>query len=117
MTGGTTMNAFNTKHIVVITLGLALLVGGGTAIAQDPGKRVSFEDLDPAQPADVALMYERITTAARMVCREASAPWDGRQQSNYKACVQGAIDHAVKNVTLTALTDLHQGNTENLASR
>jgi UrcA family protein len=111
------MNALNSKHVAATILGLALLVCGDAAIAQEPGKRINFEDLDPAQPADVAVMYERITTAARMVCRDASAPWDGRQQRNFQLCVKGAIDHAVMDVNLTALTDLHQGTSDKLATR
>jgi len=110
------MNALTTRYIAIFAFGLALLAGAATVSADEPGKLVSFDGLDPAQPADVAVMYERITAPAKMVCRESAAPWDGRQQRNYQACVQGAIDQAVMDTSLTALTDLHQGTSAKLAS-
>ena len=105
------MNTNARKAITATLFSLAIGAFSGS-ISADDGKRVDFADLDPASPADVAVMYERITHAAETVCRQASSPWDGRKNRHFDDCVRGALDQAVQDINLTTLTDLHQGSYE-----
>jgi len=100
-----------------VMLGIASLVPASPAVAADYGKKVTFDDLDLDQPADVRAMYERIRAAARFVCRHDLYPWDGQWASHYKNCIEGAVDKAVRNVNNVSLTALHEGKTRRVASR
>jgi len=103
--------------VITAMLSIALLVPASPAAADDSGQKVAFEDLDLNQPADVATLYERIQAAARSVCRNDSAPWDGRQASNYQKCFEGAVDLAVRDINNVSLTALHHEFGEKIASR
>jgi len=101
------------KHSTVRHAILAMLVLGfnlGLAYAE-PSVKVDAHDLDLRKPQDVATLYTRIEQRAARVCRDASAPWDGRRQSYLKQCTAGAIDAAVVQVNLESLTALHESKT------
>lgn len=108
--------SFGTIAITAM-LSIGLLLPTSPAAAEDSGQKVTFEDLDLSQSADVAALYERIQAAARSVCQDDSAPWDARRARNYNKCFEGTVDQAVRDINNVSLTALHQEFGEKIASR
>ena len=73
-----------------------------------PSKTVRFSDLNISNPAGAKVLYGRIRVAAREVC-ELSAGRDPIQRMAVHACIETAIDNAVKKVDAPALTALRFG--------
>jgi UrcA family protein len=81
-----------------------------------PTQRVSYADLDISKPAGAKVLYRRIDAAAHQVC-VFDASRDLRVAERERACVNGAIDKAVKDVNSAALSELHAANAIHLAGR
>jgi len=78
-----------------------------TTMAAEPGQAVvSYGDLDTSRAAGVAVLYQRIQVAAQKVC----ASLDGKElprHAIYKRCKLSAIDKAIADVAVPALTEYH----------
>lgn len=87
--------------------------------ASDQDRRtetVHFDDLDLSKPAAAKILYSRIRGAARDVC-EYSMNGDWLEREIGHACIEKAIDNAVKKVNTPALTALRFGSDVRLASK
>jgi UrcA family protein len=89
-----------------------------SAKAEDvPTKTVRFSDLDINKSDGAKTLFTRIHAAARDVC-EKSTGTDPILRMALKACVDTAVDKAVKEVNAPMLTQLRFGNTDvRLASK
>jgi UrcA family protein len=89
-----------------------------TARAEDvPTKTVRYSDLDINKSDGAKTLYTRIHAAARDVC-ELSTGTDPILRVAFKACVETAIDKAVKEVNAPMLSQLRFGSTDvRLASK
>jgi UrcA family protein len=109
------MNGFALIPALALTtlgLGLAPARAAPTGMPADtPAMTVRFADLDLAKPQDVAALYRRIRSAARLVCNTASAPWDVSQARNWTRCFNSAVETAVLGVDRPALTALYRERT------
>jgi UrcA family protein len=81
-----------------------------------PTKTVKYGDLNLSSPAGVKVLYRRIQAAAYDVCPVAIVG-DVRQMTAERTCVNKAIDGAIHQVDLAALTDLRYGGQVRLASK
>ena len=80
-----------------------------SAQAQDvPAKTVRFADLDITKPAGAKVLYGRIRAAAHDVCDQ-SVGGDPIMRPAVRACIDKAIDDAVRKVNAPALTALRFG--------
>lgn len=91
------------------------LVTAHAAEDAPPTRTVKYADLDLTKPAGVRALYGRITAAARHVCQLDTVA-DLQMHSKEQACINQAIDGAVRNVNSPALAQLRFGNLH-LASR
>jgi len=69
-----------------------------------PTKTVSFADLDMSKPAGAETLYDRISSAARFVCR-------GLAEIDAGRCRADAVEAAVEGVGSPLLTELHFAKT------
>jgi len=74
-----------------------------------PTKAVRFDDLDISKAAGAKVLYRRIQAAAREVC-PISMSRDLHLIAVQHACVEQAIDNAVRSVNAAALTELRFGS-------
>jgi UrcA family protein len=81
-----------------------------------PSKIVKFDDLNITTAAGAKVLYRRIQTAAVEVC-PAQMTYSLRMEQAQRACVDHAIDNAVKKVNSPALTELRFGTPVRLASK
>jgi UrcA family protein len=89
-----------------------------TAQAADdalPSRRVSYADLDISKPAGAKALYNRIVRAANEVCAFNAFSSLGTNQK-VSACVDHAIDKAVKDVDSPALSALRPSSPIHVAS-
>ena len=99
-------------------LAATALAAPALAADQTPCVTVRYGDLDPATPAGAALLFRRISGAARSVCGERGyGLFFERQWDN---CYRAAVADAVAAVNSPLLTDLqrhehHGGNVAALA--
>jgi UrcA family protein len=97
---------------------LSLLAGSATALAGTrvgdiPTKKVTFKDLDLSTASGAEALYQRITDAAREVCR-------GAELNAIRSCRAIAVEDAVKGVGSPLLSSVHRSSVErveNLARR
>jgi UrcA family protein len=94
--------------------GLCALTAGA-AVDTVPSRTVSYVDLDISKPAGAKILYRRIASAAQQVCVLGIKDLGAAQRD--RACVQQAIDSAVKGVNSSALSDLHSAASIRLASK
>ena len=101
-------------------LGAAVLCTLTTpAVASDqdvPTKTVRFDDLNVAKAAGAKVLYRRIQAAAQEVCPR-SISRDLHLVEVQRACIEQAIDNAVRSVNAVALTELRFGSALHLADR
>ena len=76
-----------------------------------PTKTVRFSDLDITKSDGAKVLYSRIRAAARDVC-ELSTGADPIMRAAIKACIDKAVDKAVKDVNAPMLTYLRFGSTD-----
>ena len=101
---------------VLALLGSSVSVHAATTVADAPQQTVSFADLNLNQPAGVAVLYKRVTSAARVVCE----PVNGRDLASYQRhrdCVAESIAQAVQNIGNPALTAYYNAKVGNVTSR
>jgi UrcA family protein len=77
----------------------------GTRVGEIPTKRVSFRDLDLSTASGAEALYERITAAAREVCR-------GAELNAIRSCQAIAVEDAVKGVGNPLLSSVHRSTVE-----
>jgi UrcA family protein len=103
------MHEFNRSTLLAASVVLISIVNGAGASAAQPtpsdtlSKTVSFADLNTSTPEGVAAVYRRIRHAAESVC----TPFESRelaQKSEWRECMDGAVDRAIKSVNLPSLT-------------
>jgi UrcA family protein len=92
---------------------LAVTAGADESL---PSKTVRYSDLDISKPDGAKTLYQRIRAAARHVC-DLSIGGDAVLRVAEKACVDTAIDNAVRKVDAPALTSLRFGGDIHLASK
>jgi UrcA family protein len=63
----------------------------------------------------VKILYRRIQAAAHQVCEIGGG--DAREMTEERACINQAVDGAVHQVDLAALTDMSKGGQIRLASK
>ncbi len=112
-----------TLHPASFAASLGLLAGvcagGQPAQASEPpppSQVVRFHDLDITTPTGAAILYRRIHVAALQVCQ----PETGAYRLTlpiYHACVNRAIDEAIRTLNAPLLTELHAGKAIHLAGR
>ena len=97
-------------------IALTLLSVSAIASAASPAassRTVGFADLDLSHPAGVAVLYQRIRTAALEVCRpllERDLTFAARSRS----CVEDAIARAVNEVNAPVLSQYHHMETRSV---
>ena len=89
------------RHIVSAAL-LALAASLAHADTSVREVRVQFADLNPDHPAGVAVLYQRIRSAARTVCENPSAS-RGALMVAPTQCVDAAINQALLALNRPAL--------------
>jgi|SRR5882762_165262 len=97
---------------IYCTFGTAALCAASASVeaAEDlPSKTVQFADLNITSQAGAKVLYGRIRAAARDVCR-ASSGGDPFLRPGVSACIEKAIDKAVKDVNSPVLTSLRFGS-------
>jgi UrcA family protein len=92
---------------------LAVTAGADESL---PSKTVRYSDLDVSTVEGAKALYQRIRAAARHVC-DLSIGGDAVLRVAEKACVDTAIDNAVRKVDAPALTSLRFGGDIRLASK
>jgi UrcA family protein len=92
---------------------LAVTAGADESL---PSKTVRYSDLDISTVEGAKALYQRIRAAARHVC-DLSTGGDAVLHAAEKACVDTAIDNAVRKVDAPALTSLRFGGDIRLASK
>jgi UrcA family protein len=96
---------------------LCTLTSAAGAAEEDlPTKTVRFADLNVTNPAGAKVLYRRIQAAAREVCQLPTST-DKHLVAAEVACIDQAIDNAVKTVNVAALTNLRFGGEARLASK
>jgi len=91
----------------------ALATTAAVASPQDtdvPTLSVKYHAADVAQPGGAERLYARIQRAARLVCQRPDDR-DLAAYAGYRQCFDRAVDTAVSNVNVTALTALHRAKT------
>jgi UrcA family protein len=82
----------------------AATLAAPTRVGEVATKVVRFKDLDLSTAEGAKALYERITTAARIVCRDAG--YDARE------CRARAVDDAVRRVGRPLLSSVHSSSVE-----
>jgi UrcA family protein len=98
------------------TTALGGLAAAGAAEEDLPSKTVRFDDLDIAKPAGAKVLYHRIQAAALEVCRVPSS-LEFQLMAKHQACIEQAVDNAVRSVNSPPLTELRFGSEFRLASK
>ena len=78
----------------------------------EPSSRIDTRGFDMSKPQDVAALYARIERKATDVCTLAASSWDLGRVTFIKRCAAAAVDDAVMNANVKALTALHQSRTQ-----
>jgi UrcA family protein len=100
------MNGVCKRSVYVFATCVALAALSLPAQAE-PGVRIRFRDLDLGSSEGAATLYQRIERAARLVCRDSSAPWDGSSARTFDHCHATAVEDAVATINQPRLTALH----------
>ena len=110
------------SHSIGILSGLLLLgtaaLSSTAALAAAPAvqtESVNYVQADLADPAAAAALYKRIQRAARSVCEQPFAHEVDRYME-FQKCFDRAVDTAVADVNVTALTALHHKRVQRLAA-
>ena len=105
----TIIKSLATLTLAATFVGATTLANAGEAATDNGGIRVKFDHLDFDKPAAVADLYRRIQLSARLVCTDASSPWDASREETFKRCYSATVDKAVAQVNRPQLSALHQG--------
>jgi UrcA family protein len=102
-----------TISATIVLLGFTGLATGGEP---PPGRRVAAADLDLSKAEDADVLYGRIQTAARSLCRAEKARWDVKSVLHQRQCVDSAVADAVGRAREPRLTAVHRAERERVAS-
>jgi UrcA family protein len=102
------MSSPRKRSIAAFALTAAL---AGVSLPAQADMKVKFSDLDLSKPEGIAALYGRIERSARLVCKDASSPWDAGRVETFQRCYQAAIQDAVATVNQPQLTALHRSKT------
>jgi UrcA family protein len=80
-------------------------------------RSVDASDIDLAQIADAEVLYVRIHSAARAMCRAEAIAWDVKRLLRTRHCIESAVEAAVGLVDAPLLTAVHRGELERIAGR
>ena len=102
----------------LIAVALMVIFSGfsNPSLAGGFSKKIGYSDLDLEQPADVAVLYERIKHAAKIVCTDKTAIW-GYHRRNFNRCYQRVVNKAVTSMDNNMLTTLHPGQENRVAKQ
>ena len=96
----------------VLALSMLVLLGSSATALAAPNtdaeiatKVVRFKDLDLSTGDGAAKLYERITAAARVVCRDAA-------YTEVRECRARAVDEAVRTVGNPLLSSVHRSTAD-----
>jgi UrcA family protein len=96
----------------VLALSMLVLLGSSATALAAPNadaeiatKVVRFKDLDLSTGDGAATLYERITAAARIVCRDAV-------YTEVRECRARAVDEAVRTVGSPLLSSVHRSTAD-----
>jgi UrcA family protein len=103
-------------YCLLILAWACTLVATARAEESPPSKTVRYSDLDISKPAGAKALYTRIRAAARDVCALYTTG-DPILRAAAQACVDTAIDNAVRKVDAPALTSLRFGGDTRLAGK
>jgi len=101
--------AVTTISATIVLLGFTGLAAGGEP---PPGRRVGAADLDLSRSEDAEVLYDRIQTAARSLCRAEKAPWDVKGVLHQRECFDSAVADAVSRAREPRLTAIHRAERE-----
>jgi UrcA family protein len=108
---------YTAMSCLIVTAALGATLSAAARAEDVPTKTVRFSDLDINKSDGAKTLYARIHAAARDVC-EKSTGTDPILRVAFKACVDTAVDKAVKDVNAPMLSQLRFGNTDvRLASK
>jgi UrcA family protein len=99
-----------TTLMTICTLALTCHAAFADPVPDALSVKVQFSDLDLTHPQGIAVLYGRISYAAKTVC----APFEGRDLRSFAAaqrCHRDAISAAVARVDRPALTAYHRMRT------
>jgi UrcA family protein len=103
-------------YCVLGAAGVCAFAASAGAAESPPSKTVRYSDLDISKPAGAKTLYARIRAAARDVCALSFAG-DPVLSAAAHACIDTAIDNAVRKVDAPALTSLRFGGDIRLARK
>ena len=95
-----------TVLLAALAAGTAQVTLAGTVDPLPLSQRVHYSDINLADSAGAKLLYERLMTAADLVC----APYKGdelAQQKPYRSCVRQAVSVAVADINSPMLTSYY----------
>ncbi len=90
---------------VAVLCSTAGVARAGTYADEVPSVVVKIDDLNPASQEDTLTLYQRITSAARLVCPDADHR-DLNARVIVKACQRSAVDRAVQQLNNPQLAAL-----------
>jgi UrcA family protein len=99
--------------MVLLTIApLTVLAGPQPPVARDTHiAKVSLVDLDLSTPQGARAARDRLHEAARRLCSQVSDANDLSHQTNYVACVDGALADALRQLNGPALTSTPESHT------
>lgn len=110
------MKTYYKHSIQAVILSMVLLGTSNNSPAGGYYKKIGYSDLNLEQPADVGVLYERIKSAAQVICTDSTAIW-GYHRKSYNRCFKKTVDKAVKSIDNSVLTKLHQGQEQAVTKR
>jgi len=102
------MKTYRKQSLIAIAFVVIFSGFSNPSFADGFSKKIGYSDLDLDQPANVAVLYERINKAANTVCTDTTAIW-GYHRRNFNRCFEKTVTKAVSGINNDALTALHQG--------
>ena len=108
---------YTASYCAIGAAALCTLTTPAVASEQDaPTKTVRFDDLDISKAAGAEVLYRRIQAAAQEVCL-LYVSRDLHLVAVQRACIEQAIDNAVRSVNAVALTELRFGSALRLVDK
>lgn len=97
------------KNLTILIVAAAFITGSvavahADGVADPRSLTVHYADLDPASIAGAAVLYRRLESAARSVCRDLEPGKELARGPAYAECLRNALGNAVVNVDFPAVT-------------
>ena len=107
------------SRILLATIGTSLIsLASSVYAANDPADAradrttVHVADLNLDRPADVAVMFERISLAAQQVCHQRALDGSYVISPRYDRCVTDTVDKVVASINRAPLTSFSRQRTQ-----